>query len=330
MPTPVKASGSSSSKLDNIYAEVVEEQRQQQRPVAPPSSTFTSTKTASRRHQRQQNSAAAAAAAGSTAGAQPLVKAPFKPSPGDAPREVLAARKRRTFEAANLSDLLRERGLNLQARTLDGAPVSDELPLTAFDDQEFEAVAGPGQWLEGAAGGGVSARALRAERGAFEPCRVSTFDAASGVFSVAWDASGAGAQVPRLSVCFAAEDPERFADRLVAAHRARRATLDAIRYNLYVDCMPTDDLAAMPNDQFNRVLALAFRSPRLPSAGTLNTRSLINEVNLDFQRTMNKVCRVCVCVCVCVCASARVALSARTFVQCAVPWISTYALHAAT
>ena len=62
-----------------------------------------------------------------------------------------------------------------------------------------------------------------------------------------------------------------------------------IRYNLYIDCMPTDDIPALDSDQLNRVLALAFRTPQLGSKEALDTRSLISEVNLDYSRTMNKI-----------------------------------------
>ncbi len=62
-------------------------------------------------------------------------------------------------------------------------------------------------------------------------------------------ADGSFGSVPRVSVAFTAEDPYLYADRVVAAYQHRRETLERIRYNLYVDCMPQEDLPAMDSDQ---------------------------------------------------------------------------------
>lgn len=50
-------------------------------------------------------------------------------------------------------------------------------------------------------------------------------------------------------VCFSAEDPAQFARRHAEAHRSRARAESLLRYNLYVDSMPTDDIPPLTNEQ---------------------------------------------------------------------------------
>jgi dynein heavy chain len=50
-------------------------------------------------------------------------------------------------------------------------------------------------------------------------------------------------------VCFSAEDPEMYAGRFAAAQAGRAAAEAALRYNLYVDCMPTEDIPVLTIEQ---------------------------------------------------------------------------------
>ncbi len=69
-------------------------------------------------------------------------------------------------------------------------------------------------------------------------------------------ADGAGVEgeaqlqrVSRINLLFGAEDPFAFAARVAEAHAARRRAEAVLRYNLYVDCMPTEDMAALDTEQ---------------------------------------------------------------------------------
>ena len=106
---------------------------------------------------------------------------------------------------------------------------------------------------------------------------------------VEWD-NGAHPQsaLHRLSVCFDAEDPVIFTRRVAAAKKARQMTEAVIRYNLYVDCMPADELGKLDAEQVSRVLARAMSTNEM-RRNEFDTSTLLNEINVDYARTMNKI-----------------------------------------
>ena len=55
--------------------------------------------------------------------------------------------------------------------------------------------------------------------------------------------------VPRVRVCFAAEDPFVFARRFGDAGAARDRAESMLRYSLYIDSMPIDDLPPVSTEQ---------------------------------------------------------------------------------
>jgi hypothetical protein len=84
------------------------------------------------------------------------------------------------------------------------------------------------------------------------------------------------------------ENPFLFARRVSLAHRLRREFECNIRYSLYIDSMPTDEIQPLDTEQVNRVLVLALNTRKLKQ-NALDTTSLLNEVNIDYARTMNKI-----------------------------------------
>jgi hypothetical protein len=52
--------------------------------------------------------------------------------------------------------------------------------------------------------------------------------------------------------------------------------------------MPTDNIQPLDTEQVNRVLVLALNTKKLKQ-NALDTTSLLNEVNIDYARTMNKI-----------------------------------------
>ena len=55
--------------------------------------------------------------------------------------------------------------------------------------------------------------------------------------------------VPRINLYFRAEDPFLFARRFAEAHESCLRAEALLRYSLYVDCMPTDDIAPLASEQ---------------------------------------------------------------------------------
>lgn len=60
------------------------------------------------------------------------------------------------------------------------------------------------------------------------------------------------------------------------------------RYNLYVDCMPTDDITPLTVETVNRIIGFALNS-RLLKEKLMDTTQHINEINIQYARTMNKI-----------------------------------------
>lgn len=92
--------------------------------------------------------------------------------------------------------------------------------------------------------------------------------------------------VPRVHLCFLVEDPFVFARRHADAYSARARAESMMRYNLYIDSMPTDDIPPLPSEQVQRILGLVFNRPAGP---TREMDAWIGEASLDFARNMNKV-----------------------------------------
>jgi dynein heavy chain len=234
----------------------------------------------------------------SSSATDPKVLVPYKPVAGQPPRRVEIERRKRLYAAQDIEKLLLDLGLEYNYGTFRGQRIASQLPLSAFDSTDFEQQT-PAEWLaKGMVEGeqqGVPARALRMpdprqEQGTWQDCLVKGWNAEASKFSVEWADTGASSDVPRIHILFLAEDPFLFAQRVVVAHTNRHKTESQLRYNLYIDCMPTDDMPTLDSEQLHRVLALALQSQMLQAnQNMLDTKSLINEVNLDFSRTMNKI-----------------------------------------
>jgi len=117
---------------------------------------------------------------------------------------------------------------------------------------------------------------------------VLSHDANDAKFVVKYKDTGVAVKVYRIHLCFQAENPFLFAQRVAAAHQLRREFESQIRYALYVDNMPTDELSPLDTEQVNRILVLALNTKKLKQ-NALDTTSLLSEVNIDYARTMNKI-----------------------------------------
>eukprot|EP00947_MAST-08B_sp_MAST-8B-sp1_P002409 g2409.t1 len=198
------------------------------------------------------------------------------------------------------------------------------LPLEAFDNTEYETYE-PEEWLRRGRGGkgpeagpsSIPARAFyRGDRGAaadasskqgspptpssssasaagaaaagkWKRCTVTGIEG-NGLWRARWADTGEVSLLSRTDVCFDAEDPFVFAQRVGAAHRARIDAEAVIRFNLYVDSMPTDEVGKLDSEQVNRVLALALSTNAL-KMNEFDTSQLLNEVNMDYARSINRI-----------------------------------------
>ncbi|KXZ54227.1 hypothetical protein GPECTOR_5g319 [Gonium pectorale] len=229
----------------------------------------------------------------------PKVMAPYETRSGETPRKVLIQRKRRQFAAQDVSALVQEEGVQ--------QPSTELFPLEIFDNTTFESRTHP-EWVPRRPG--IPPTTARAFTGTDEPgsngwvpCTVVDFDEARDAYGVTLGSISNGASgesspdgaeakpvtwLPRVKVCFSAEDPAQFARRHADAHRSRARAESLLRYNLCVDSMPTDDIPPLTNEQVNRMLSFALNSKRLKDK-LMDTSTLISEVNIEYARTMNKV-----------------------------------------
>lgn len=84
------------------------------------------------------------------------------------------------------------------------------------------------------------------------------------------------------------EDPFLFASRVGWAHEKRREAEAMLRYALYIDCMPIDEIRQLDNEQINRILAISLNTKDLRNRA-LDTGPLLNEINVDYARTINRI-----------------------------------------
>lgn len=204
---------------------------------------------------------------------EPKVCAPYHPPVGRPPRRVCVERLRRRYEALDIGALLRARDIDYGNPTFED---NRTLPLDPFDDSEYD-VRSPGEWMalgmNSAKGvfSPLSAQALCMEPdllGEWRRCRVHAYDSKTQRFDISWadiftsedeqpQDDGERIKVSRLQLLFDAEDPICFADRLANAHQARRIAESMIKYNFYIDNMPTDDVQKLTPEQAERLLEVA-------------------------------------------------------------------------
>jgi dynein heavy chain len=89
----------------------------------------------------------------------------------------------------------------------------------------------------------------------WEPCIVVDYDSARNCYAVKEVAAIGDAQdlhwVPRVHLYFAAEDPFIFAKRYTDAVAARARAESLLRYSLFIDSMPIEDLPPISTEQVN-------------------------------------------------------------------------------
>ncbi|KAI8841134.1 dynein heavy chain and region D6 of dynein motor-domain-containing protein [Chytriomyces cf. hyalinus JEL632] len=98
------------------------------------------------------------------------------------------------------------------------------------------------------------------------------------------------AWIERLKLLFLSEDPFLFAQRVAAAHKLRNEVALQLRYSFYVDCMPKSEVTPIPPQSLTKISNVASGSNESfkKIVSTAKGKPLLDEVCLDFARSMNK------------------------------------------
>ena len=232
---------------------------------------------------------------------EPKVYIPHETRAGVTPRRVAVERKKQHYNLINIGEELIRNGVtSVSVEKGNGTPGNNnQLPIYFFDSSEYDMYTTE-EWLSrgtasGATEANIPGRTIREVRGSVEqewvPCTVLSLvpeTGADGFYFVQIGDSPLKEKRHRLQICFNAEDPRIFARRVRAAQTAAANAETLIRYNLYVDCMPSDDVGSLNSEQVRRVVEAALGSGKLKGAD-LDTSLLVSEVSTDYSRTMNKI-----------------------------------------
>nr|KAJ3421411.1 Dynein heavy chain 1, axonemal [Polyrhizophydium stewartii] len=104
------------------------------------------------------------------------------------------------------------------------------------------------------------------------------------------DVSEKEAWLDRVSIMFLAEDPAVFSHRVSKAYLDRYQVALKLRISFYVDCMPTEEVAAhISPAQIKRIMDIAGVDSRQFKRlqGSPAIAALVKEYSLDYARTMN-------------------------------------------
>ena len=227
---------------------------------------------------------------------EPKISLPFEPLPGQPPRNIEIQRKKRLYSSHKIEDLLKAEGVDGKAVKDVNNNIWENLPLAAFDNSDFDVFPNVEDWMKlgiNAKGEqcGLPAKVLfrnSDETASWLDAKVLSYDDKKQLFLVEWVNLAIKDYVQRMEIVFAAENPFNFAKRIGAAHKLRKDAIDIFRYNLYIDCMPVDGLPALDSEQMNRILSNALSTKSLKNS-TLDTTTLLNEINLSYSRSMNKI-----------------------------------------
>lgn len=222
----------------------------------------------------------------------PKVFEPYAPIPGRAPRKVVIDRKKKLYASLKVEELLKDQGVDYSKS------VQAWLPLEPFDDREYDE-RNPQEWIELARQEGhhefIPAIGLHRDgrdggNFSWRPVLVNDYDPIKESFRGIWDdAARMFMELPKVNLLFKAEDPYLFAKRVACAHQQRTYAESLIRYNFYIDNMPTEEIHTLDSDQKARLVLKASGFKGMQKKINPENSPLVAEVNLDFARTMNKI-----------------------------------------
>ena len=104
-----------------------------------------------------------------------------------------------------------------------------------------------------------------------------------------WENTREKVRLARIYIHFDNEDPKIFARRFAAANKKRRNADAMIKYNYYIENMPKHNIPDADPNQTNRILQMTQNTKALRGKSSADTTTLLNEVHVDFGKTMNKI-----------------------------------------
>lgn len=241
---------------------------------------------------------------------EPKVFSPHKTRKGCVPRRIEVERKKRLFSAIELTQELQHNGVidHLHAiHQITTRDCVDSMSLSVFDNTDYESRSLQFWALLVAQSGnsGLPARAMCAKKNeesneviTWENCRVVRGDAVFNQFTVEFrepavelgviSKNAMTSQLERIFICFDAENPVDYCERLADAMKRQKSVASVVTLNLYVDCMPVDNLKPLDSEQVNRILGNAMNVDVLKQNASLDTSSLLQQFNLNHMRTLNQ------------------------------------------
>lgn len=112
------------------------------------------------------------------------------------------------------------------------------------------------------------------------------YNGSTGLYAAVDTKTGSQFQVPRIRLCFQAEDPALFARRLAHALANRTRAEAALRLALCVDNMPMDDIPAMDGERVSRVLELTLNNKKLRDKNQ-DTSRIVKDLSIQYGSAMN-------------------------------------------
>lgn len=94
---------------------------------------------------------------------------------------------------------------------------------------------------------------------------VEAWDEERAVYTGQWDMTGEYVELTRINLLYSSEDPRIFAQRVAQAHQERTFADSQIRYNFFIDNMPTEELSELDPEQISRIIRMATASRYLKS-----------------------------------------------------------------
>jgi dynein heavy chain len=240
---------------------------------------------------------------------EPKVFSPHKTRRGLVPRPIEVERKKRAFINHDIVEHLSTNGLLDHIKTISNpnnqqyAHTSIEtMSLSFFDDDDYESHSLE-SWIEiieSSKDIGLPARAMRRKSDGkdgvylvWDKCMIVSGNIRRNKFQVKFiDEIKTENTEPlfleRLYICFDAEDPITYCDRLNAVLLNKRRIESTMSLNFYVDCMPVDNLKPLLSEQVSRILLIAVNNDKLRNNTQLDTSTILQHYNLNHMRTLNQ------------------------------------------
>lgn len=213
------------------------------------------------------------------------------------------------FAKFNIEDLLLDAGVEF--RNPAKAP-GGWLPLEAYDNKELDTRA-PLDWMtvkknrkplkpgEEPSEDAAPQKIIKTEIGAqglwkdrdglcfWRKLKIQRYLLTSERYEGYWENTKEKCRLHRIFILFDDEDPREFSKRFKDAYETRCKADSLLKYNFYVENMPTHQIPEIDNNEVNRILGMTQNTKQLRGKSSSDTTTLLSEVNFEFAKTMNQI-----------------------------------------